>query len=63
MGGAYAANVEGALVGALLTGNNDIPPARRNLSEFPHLSSLQYEDHDAELEMIISVAHIDTWVS
>ena len=63
IGGAYAANVEGALVGALLTGNNNIPPAKRNLSEYPHLSSLVYEDHDAELDMIIGVAHIDTWVS
>ena len=43
--------------------NNDIPPAKRNLSEFPHLSSLKYEDHDAELDMINGVAHIDTWVS
>ena len=63
IGGAYAASVEGALVGTLLTGNNDIPPAKRNLSEYPHLSSLEYEYHDAELYMIIGVAHIDTWVS
>ena len=61
--GAYSADIDGALVGAMLTGNNDIPPAKRNLSEFPHLASLRYEDHDAELEMIIGVSHIDTWVS
>ena len=38
--GVYTADIEVALVGPLLTGNNDIPPAKRNLSEFPHLASL-----------------------
>ena len=27
-----------------LTGNNDIPPAKRYLSEFPHLLSLEDEE-------------------
>ena len=59
----YLAEVEGALVGQLLTRNNDILPAKRNLSALPHLSSLVFEDHDADLDMIIGVAHIHTWVA
>ena len=58
--GVYAADVGGALMGALLTGNSDIPPAKRNLSKFPHLASLRYEDHNTELEMILGVSHVDT---
>ena len=40
-----------------------IPPARQNWSSYPHLCSLVFEDHDAELELIISCAHGHTWMA
>ena len=41
----------------------DIPPAKRNWSSYPHLSSLVFEDHDSELEFIIGCAHDHTWMA
>ena len=60
----YQADIEGALVGDLLTGSGDLHPSRRNLTKYPHLSSIDFgDDNGAELEMIIGVAHIDTWIA
>ena len=59
----YAVHVEGALVGSTLTGNCDIPPGKRNWSSYPHLSSLVFKDHVAELELIIGCAHGHTWMA
>ena len=60
----YKADIEGALVGDLLTGSGDLHPSRRNLMKYSHLSSLDFgDDNGAELEMIIGVAHIDTWIA
>ena len=60
----YKADIDGALVGDLLTGSGDLHPSRRNLTRYPHLSSIDFgDDNDAELEMIIGVAHIDTWIA
>ena len=57
--GKYSAMVKGALVGRLLAG--DAPQSKRNLSYFPHLAALPFEDHDANLDLIIGVPHVETW--
>ena len=59
--GKYSAMVKGALVGRLLAGNSDVPLSKRNLSHFPHLAALPFEDHDANLDLIIGVPHVETW--
>ena len=59
----YQADIEGALVGDWLTRSGDLHPSQRNLSKYLHLSSIDFgDDNDAELEMIIGVAHIVTWI-
>ena len=60
--GLYEADVNGALLGEFLTGDGDINPAHRNVSNYPHLADLPFEDFDAELEMIIGIAHIGAWI-
>ena len=52
--GLYKANVSGALVGEFLTGDGAINLAHRNVSKYPHLADLPFEDFVAELEMIVS---------
>ena len=51
-------------MGDLLTGSGDLHPSRHNISKYPHLSSIDFgNDNGAKLEMIIGVAHIDTWIA
>ena len=57
----YSVNVKDALIGKNLTGKSDIPPAKRDLSAYPHLHDLQFEDCPDGIGLIISVNHIDTW--
>ena len=57
----YRVEIEQALVAKLWCGENDLPPAKRDLSKFDHLRDVAFDDADAAVEMIISVAHADTW--
>ena len=57
----YRADVRGALVGSRLIGN-DVPPAKRDVSAWSHISDLSFEDYDASLELIIGVPHAETWL-
>ena len=61
--GSYRADVDGALVGKLLTGEGDVPPHRRDLSSFPHLQDVSFDRYDADVSMIICAAHADTWIA
>ena len=58
----YVADVRNALVGNLLTSETDLPPAKRDVSKYSHLSDIVFEDHDAKVEMIVGAAHVDAWV-
>ena len=51
----YCANVNDGLVARLLC--NDIPPSRRKLEGYHHLQSIQFDDMEAEISIIISAAH------
>ena len=51
----YCANVNDGLVARLLC--NDIPPSRRKLEGYHHLKSIQFDDMEAEISIIISAAH------
>ena len=57
----YKIDIEQALVAKLWCSENDIPPAKRDLSAFDHLNDIKFDDADVEVGMIISVAHADTW--
>ena len=61
--GSYRADVDGALVGKLLTGESDVPPHRRDLSSFPHLQGVSFDRYDADVSMIICAAHADAWIA
>ena len=61
--GSYRANVDGALVGRLLTSEGDVPPYRRDLSSFPHLQDVNFDRYDADVSMIICAAHADAWIA
>ena len=63
MDGSYRADVDGALVGKLLTGESDVPPCRRDLSSYPHLQGVDFDRHDADVSMIICAAHADAWIA
>ena len=54
----YRAEVNDALVGDLLTGENDVPPSRRDLSSCRHLSGIVFDNVPGGVEMIIGAAHI-----
>ena len=60
--GAYSASIDDALVAQVWSGENDIPPAKRDLSAFPHLRGIVFEDADAKVELILGVAHAETWL-
>ena len=54
----YQAEVNDALVGDLLTGENDKPPSQCDLSGCRHLSGIVFDDIPGGVEMIIGAAHI-----
>ena len=58
----YRADVDGALVADMLTSDSDIPPSKRNVSGYPHLTDLVFDDLDSSVQMIIGVAHIEAWL-
>ena len=60
--GSFRAEVDGALVGRLLTGEGDVPPHRRDLSFYPHLRDVEFDKFDADVAMIICAAHADAWI-
>ena len=58
----YGADIIDSLVGTLLTSENDQAPAKRGFANLPHAHGVTFEDHDARVEMILGVAHAETWV-
>ena len=60
--GSYATDIRDALVGRILTGENDIPPCRRDLSDYPHISDIQFPEVDAGIEIIVGAAHVGAWL-
>ena len=57
----YKVDIEQALVAKLWCGENDVPPSKRDLTKFDHLSDVAFDDDDVGVGMIISVAHAETW--
>ena len=60
--GEYHAEVNDALVGNILTGENDVPPFRRDLSKCHHLSDVKFDEVDEPVEMISGAAHFASWI-
>ena len=58
----YGADVEGALVGFLLTSENDRAPAKRRLDKWPHAKGISFENHDAGVHVILGAAHAEAWM-
>ena len=58
----YAADVEEALVGKLLTSSSDLPPSKRDLSRFSHLRDITFDDLDSGVEFIIGISHCAAWL-
>ena len=58
----YGADISDAMIARLLTNGNDIPPAKRDKSQFPQANGISFEDHDAGIQMILGVAHAETWI-
>ena len=59
MDGGYEAVVQDCLVGPF-PNSRDIPPAKRDWSEYEHLRNIEFIDLDSAVELIISSAHIDS---
>ena len=57
----YGAEIEDALVGDILTSENDIPPYQRDLSNFHHLKDIKFPRISAEIAIIIGAAHTSAW--
>ena len=55
----YSANVINALVGRILTSEQDTAPFRRNLENHPHLKGLNFEKIEAKVEIIVGAAHFE----
>ena len=62
MDGEYCATVNDALVGRILTGENDVPAPRRDLSGCPHLNDITFADVEGNVEVILGAAHIAAWL-
>ena len=62
MDGEYSALVNEALVGNILTGENEVPPSRRDLSSCPHLSDIDFDEVEGNVEVILGAAHIAAWL-
>ena len=60
--GSYRAEVNDVLCGDFPEENRDIPPARRDTTQFHHMSDIKFVDiGDAPVQAIIGVGHILTW--
>ena len=57
----YTVDIDQALVAKVWCGENDLPPAKRDLSKYEHLKGVEFDNADADIGMILSVAHADTW--
>ena len=57
--GSYNAEITDALVGKLVAGKTDIPPAKRNLSALRHVENIEFDNIDAGILMIIGLSHIE----
>ena len=44
-------------------GKGDVPPHHHELSSFPHLQGVNFDRYDADVAMIICVAHTDAWIA
>ena len=55
----YGANVEGALVGILLTSESDQAPAKRQMDKWPHAEGISFEDHESKVHLILGAAHAE----
>ena len=62
MDGGYEAIVHDCLVGPF-PNSRDIPPAKRDWSEFEHLRDIEFIALDSAVELIISSAHIDSLIA
>ena len=59
--GSYNAEVSDVLVGKLVAGKTDIPPAKRDTAALRHVENIEFEDIDAGILMIIGVSHAEAW--
>ena len=50
-----------ALVGKLVAGKTDIPPAKRNLAALCHVENIELDIIDAGIFMIIGISHPEAW--
>ena len=62
MDGRYEAVVQDCLVGPF-PNSRDIPPAKRDWSDFEHLKDIQFISLESTVELIISSAHIDSLIA
>ena len=60
--GEYSVLVNEALVGNILTSENEVPPSRRDLTGCPHLSDITFPDVEGSVEVILGAAHIAAWL-
>merc|ERR1712055_136096 len=62
--GEYRAEVDDVLFETFPAAEDEIPPARRDLSEWPHLKDIEFINlpDGAKVEVILSVAHADLWL-
>ena len=58
----YGADVIEALSGNLLTSDNDTPPSKRDFTNCAHARDIEFVDIDAKVEMILGIAHADSWM-
>ena len=58
----YEANIGAALVGHLVTGAADIPPAKRDCSSYHHLKDIVFDEAEGGVEMIIGAGHAEAWM-
>ena len=62
MDGMYEAAIQDCLVGPF-PNSRDIPPAKRDWSEYEHLKEIEFIRLDANVELIISSAHIESLIA
>ena len=60
--GSYRCEVKDAIIDNLPTIPSDVPPAKRDLSNFAHLHDVEFDKIDGDVDAVIGVAHASAFV-
>ena len=58
--GTYEADIDDMIIGGFAAGKNKVSPARKSWDKFSHLRDLNFDTIDADVEVLLSSAHLSS---